>query len=817
MQDFGDKVDDADFLNSLQKGVGKWIREMQKVTQMERDPSSGSAIQEVNFWLNLEDALKNLKDKRDSPEIELTMDVLKQGKRFLITTNFNQSTGLTSKLEMVLNYNPLMKDFPKCIDSLLKASNTEEIKMALVDIFSHLKRIRMTKYPILRTIKLITAISRDLNERLVRVLGNQRLMQTKHEDFERILTGCKKVFTTWEDEDEKFRNILREIKKRGGRDEATRAGFLRVKPEHEALKKRLEELGDFRKKHEQLRSVIGRVLRPSSQDAGGLQDVDDANAIEEVNLAYGDVEMVDALHLGDAGVRAWQDAQKRYGERIEKVETRIIEKLNDQLTKAKNANEMFRIFKKFNALFVRPRIKGAIREYQTQLIERVKADIVKLHDKFKVHYERTMNAKMSEVRDLPPVSGQIIWARQISRQLSEYLNRVEDVLGKGWENHKEGRALKENGDSFRQKLDTQRLFDKWSQEVQARQLGVTGRIFNIEMHRGQRGNSWELSVNFHDQIITLSKEVRNLKWLQFRVPLVIVNKALQANHLYPFAISLKASIRTYRQTLDKLESNEDARSLVASYHKTIQNRVAEGVTLRWESYRLEPYVASLAEDVFTFQDKVDDLINYSERLNKLIAELESCKLDLGAFQEILGQIQSIVDDLNLKAYVNLENWVKELDAKVEAKLVKRLEKALTLWLIALKDFGDKAHDWDATETGLTDEQVNVKDLPAIITTVLNITIRNQIMVLNPPAERARENLFDQLQLHLSVITDLPRIQTSKYVMGAETSDLDKSRTTYRGLLTKLPDNGNELVKAYAMIEDRLNGINEYVILSEVCV
>lgn len=33
------------------------------------------------------------------------------------------------------------------------------------------------------------------------------------------------------------------------------------------------------------------------------------------------------------------------------------------------------------------------------------------------------------VRDLPPVSGSIIWARQIDRQLTAYLRRVEDVLG----------------------------------------------------------------------------------------------------------------------------------------------------------------------------------------------------------------------------------------------------------------------------------------------------------------------------------------------------------------------------------------------------
>lgn len=37
-----------------------------------------------------------------------------------------------------------------------------------------------------------------------------------------------------------------------------------------------------------------------------------------------------------------------------------------------------------------------------------------------------------------------------------------------------------------------------------------------------------------------------------RVPLAIVNKAHQANQIYPFAISLIESVRTYERTLEKV-------------------------------------------------------------------------------------------------------------------------------------------------------------------------------------------------------------------------------------------------------------------------
>lgn len=70
--------------------------------------------------------------------------------------------------------------------------------------------------------------------------------------------------------------------------------------------------------------------------------------------------------------------------------------------------------------------------------------------------------------------------------------------------------------------------------------------------RTGRGNVLKLKVNFLPEIITLYKEVRNLKSLGFRVPLAIVNKAHQANQIYPFAISLIESVRTYERTLEKV-------------------------------------------------------------------------------------------------------------------------------------------------------------------------------------------------------------------------------------------------------------------------
>lgn len=67
----------------------------------------------------------------------------------------------------VNDYNQLMKDFP--LNDLLAATELDRIRAALQAIFNHLKKIRPTKYPIQRALRLVEAISRDLSTQLLKV------------------------------------------------------------------------------------------------------------------------------------------------------------------------------------------------------------------------------------------------------------------------------------------------------------------------------------------------------------------------------------------------------------------------------------------------------------------------------------------------------------------------------------------------------------------------------------------------------------------------------------------------------------------------
>ena len=425
---------------------------------MERDPTVGTASQEINFWLSLESALDGIDRQLKSDGVNLTLDILREAKRFHATMSFIADTGLKEAAEKVQKYNQLMREFP--INELLSATSLDRLQESLFLIFGHLtKKLRISPYPIRRALPLVEAISMDVDTQIHNLLSGRRLMHYEYSEFERLMNAADVVFQTWDDQLKEFTNVAREVTRR--RSEK----FIPIKivPRHSDTQERLQYLRTFRKAHEQLQRTVANVVE-SHESAAQRHDRDegrlfsesfgDMDAVGEVRQAYETLKDVDVLDLSVDGTELWVAAENSYNERISQVEHAIIARLRERLAKASTASEMFRVFSKYNALFVRPKIRGAIQEYQAQLIENVKADIAHLQGRFKLQYGNSEAHAMASLRDLPPISGAIIWARQIERQLNTLMRRVEDVLGEGWELYAEGQKLQYESNIFRKKLDT---------------------------------------------------------------------------------------------------------------------------------------------------------------------------------------------------------------------------------------------------------------------------------------------------------------------------------------------------------------------------
>jgi dynein heavy chain 1 len=165
--DLGDDINDANFLNALTACVNRWTTDIQKVTKLDRDPESGTSMQEVAFWLNLESALKKIKQQNETEGVRLTIDTLNHAKRFHAVTSFTANTGLKEAMQMAGDYNRFMRDLP--LNTLIGATNIEAINDALVQIFGGLRKIRNSKYSVKRIDSFLHAMSRDFLDQFLKV------------------------------------------------------------------------------------------------------------------------------------------------------------------------------------------------------------------------------------------------------------------------------------------------------------------------------------------------------------------------------------------------------------------------------------------------------------------------------------------------------------------------------------------------------------------------------------------------------------------------------------------------------------------------
>ncbi|BEJ00458.1 hypothetical protein CcaverHIS631_0503150 [Cutaneotrichosporon cavernicola] len=811
-------LSDSAFLNKLQADVNSWIKEIQTVTKLQRDVSSGTASQEINFWISMENELERIEVQLKGDEVSLALDVLRHAKRFHATVSFIADTGIKEATDLVHKYNVLMKDFP--LDELLASTDLEKIKDSIWQIFGHVnKKLKLSPYPIRRTLPLVEAISSDFNDQLLRVLGTQRLMYMDYAKFDEIMNVTAEVFSTWDENMKDFTNVAREV----SRKRAEKFISIKINPAHNKLQERIVYLRAFRRSHEQL-----RVMTSSARTFSGLgNDVPfDIDMEEEVRLSYDSVKNVDVLDVTPEGSEIWYAAEIAYNDRVARIENQIISRLRDKLATTATAQEMFRVFSKFNSLFVRPKIRGAIQEYQTRLIDSVKEDLRDLRHKFTSGYRNSEAQHMSELRDFPQVAGAILWARQIERQLLMYMRRVEDVLGKGWESYTEGQKLQVESAAFNAKLDTRPLYDAWMGDIQRRgNLVVVGRLFDIIKTRATGGSQGQLQlvVQFDTTVINLFKEVRALIWLGFPVPLSITHRAKDAKRIYPHAVSLMESARTYTQTVDLIDHNPDVAILLASYHNKAREMINRGMNMQWdhlvnayESHRFLPgadaresrhfiYVREFASYVSLLHDKTTALIDISQDISRVVEELSTCAYKPESFSELLTQVQKTVDQLNLEGYSNLDAWVAKLNERIDNVLGRRLAMAIEAWCSEFTK-ADEALDGDGDADPASDETKRLTNI-SIKPLVHEVRIRNQVIYLDPPIELARLEWLSQFQTALGVVCNLNRIKSSRYEMTLHVEEATAEEKSYIGLLTA---NDLPLEKPLSLIEAKVQSVSAYV-------
>ena len=297
-----------------------------------------------------------------------------------------------------------------------------------------------------------------------------------------------------------------------------------------------------------------------------------------------------------------------------------------------------------------------------------------------------------------------------------------------------------------------------------------------------------------------------------------------------------ASVRTFAQTTKQISDMSEVSILLSGYQSDVHVMIAKGIPLKWETFvntweayqkpTLLPngaiehaggrgteskhvlFVREFAAAASLLQSKTVTLINIHVNVQKALAELGTCPYEASEFETRLQTIQAAVDQLNLEQYVNLGFWVERMNERIKRTLLTRLQHAVSSWIEAFQDDTPLKQIEAQRRKQLTPSGEPLQsDKPMMTQLIHEITMRNQVIYLDPPLEHARASWFLQLHDYIGIVCNLPKIKASRYQMSLTLSTVVLEEARFNDLPSDCTD---ILGRVYASIETKLRGISEYV-------
>ena len=311
------------------------------------EAGSHADLEEITFWLGLEDALRSVRTELARPEVLLTIAFLKSARRFAATTAFENNTGLDAAESVVSDVAGFLRDYPA--PALAAAGDWTRISSGISDALAYVPRVRQSRhYDLDRLARLVEATTETLRDRVECALRDVAggtggiVLGMPYGRYESEVRGpTVDVFVLFDDRYGSFSEFFLEqgrVRRRAdGAAAATPAAVLAgITLHHVPLRGRLDAVHRFRAQHERLRGVVEEVLSSDGDGRGGPDGDDGAWAAREVDEAprscFGGVDVLDLTPGGDAAFAA---ALEGYDRRVDAIEERLARLLRDKLSSCK--------------------------------------------------------------------------------------------------------------------------------------------------------------------------------------------------------------------------------------------------------------------------------------------------------------------------------------------------------------------------------------------------------------------------------------------------------------------------------------------------
>ncbi|CAL8289381.1 unnamed protein product [Merluccius merluccius] len=223
-------------------------------------------------------------------------------------------------------------------------------------------------------------------------------------------------------------------------------------------------------------------------------------------------------------------------------------------------------------------------------------------------------------RDLPPVAGRIMWARQLYRRIQEPMDLFQQQAGV-LSTVEAKRIIRNYNRVARVLLEYEMLYHHgWMQQMDGARLGLQASLLVRSPETG------DLFVNFDPEILTQIREADCMSRMKLEVPpfasLLQQRQTSLKGHYNKLQLMLSESARVRSKIQSAFEQ------LVMPHVAKVDEAILPGLTsLTWTSLNIDKYLSRINAtlgDLELLMDRVNDLVEF--RIDAVLQEMSATPL-----------------------------------------------------------------------------------------------------------------------------------------------------------------------------------------------
>eukprot|EP01105_Mastigella_eilhardi_P022238 TRINITY_DN5471_c0_g1_i1.p1 TRINITY_DN5471_c0_g1~~TRINITY_DN5471_c0_g1_i1.p1 ORF type:complete len:3987 (-),score=1077.90 TRINITY_DN5471_c0_g1_i1:1263-13184(-) len=535
------------------------------------------------------------------------------------------------------------------------------------------------------------------------------------------------------------------------------------------LRERLEEIQHVRSVYGQVTSLLPRERQPIN-----------------IFVAF---ESMDVLQCSTHTLPRWQAAVAEFEKALQPAEVAVAQILQGSVTAlAQQPYQLLKEFQKYQDLISRPAVAKLLANERERFLGQLISYVTSMRDEFSKRAEEMLESdqKILQIgRNVPDIVNNIVWARQLLSKVetaSSTAHALLHDLGSYGTLHGLVTPLIADLKAFQKEQ-----FTFWCQNMQGflakpdqhAMINLQGQLIQIQNGKAE--------VNFHQRLVSLLREARQLTALGFKIPPDIRMAAENAGKFHRHGVVLK-QVANFYNTLT-VQIIDSQKGMLLQLSKEFESLVRLPFGKNAGDKQVTWHNASDVEMYVDKLQKVTDRITSENRmLRKMHASITEKVMQLmntdllrntDKWNRTVREIRADMDVLERKGYQHMEPWRLHWDHQ----LYKALEYQYKRGLLSLSD----------TLTDITCE----------------LTCKDQQLQFRPKFEVLRTNYYSVIQNYIKYPLRFPGVS------GAGKG----ANPIFRGMVEQ---NASSLVAVYKRAEELFQRLKkekeqfaEWVVLGSV--